>query len=528
MVAAHHDDGAASVTAFDLVFPEVAREDYPVLSLPGDAARFVLREVFCSERGCDCRRVVVLANYVERDETAAIIHFAFGRTARIELDPYGPSGPLANELLHEFTKRARSSPYRERLLAHYALWKSAADDPSDPAHARLKNVQREAAASRKPKRSRRTPARRDAAPTTGVDLVVVQRARGADAKAQQKFSRLVKKVEALRERVRAWGNQRAEIDRGLAEYQAAFSAHRDLARNFVIELDRVLSETKVSKANRSKLQRLLCTVAVDLVEEGVPEIKEIYDRHAKRAYDSTAAEEESAAIASVNAMMEVLGIDLGDEKITSFADLETMMERERAAFDQERAASDQRRSSRKKTRKQLDREAAEAAAKRDAAKAIQDVYRKLAVELHPDYERDAAEQARKTALMQEVNAAYANKDLLRLLELQLQFERVDEGARDIAAERLAHYIQVLDEQARQLASELQDLELPFRVQLDRPPPEPISPEHVLAILHEDIADVQSAIRAQRADLEALADPAKLAPWLRALPPLRQLGRDLPF
>lgn len=523
------------MTPFDLLFPEIAREDSPVFSLPGDPTSYVFREVFCSERNCDCRRVVVLANDVERDETAAIIHFAFGRTSRIELDSYGPTGPLAHELLEVFAKRARSSPYREHLLRHYTLWKSAVDDASDPAHPRLLALRREAASSRGDRRPRASKAApraaakaRGQAPASGVDLVVAQRARGATPKAQQKFARLVKKVEALRARLRAWRDERSAIDRELAQYQAAFATQRDLARRFVIALDGVLGEAKLGKANRAKVHRLVLAIAKDLADDGVAEAKEIYDRHAPRTYDAEAASEESAAVASLTAMMEVLGIELGDEKISSFADLDSFTAREREAMEQERAEAEQRRASRKKSRKQLEREAAEAAATRDAAKTIQDVYRKLAVELHPDYERDADEQARKTALMQEVNAAYASKDLLRLLELQLQYERVDEGASNIATERLVHFTRILDEQARQLASELEDLELPFRAQLNRPPPEPITPQHVLAVLHADLADLRATIRAQQADLDALADPAKLTAWIRTLPAASRIGMDLPF
>src|SRR6185436_12237903 len=59
-----------------------------------------------------------------------------------------------------------------------------------------------------------------------------------------------------------------------------------------------------------------------------------------------------------------------------------------------------------------------------ASQSVREVYRKLASELHPDRETDAAERERKTVLMQKVNQAYAAQDLLTLLQLQLDIEQI--------------------------------------------------------------------------------------------------------
>jgi len=58
-------------------------------------------------------------------------------------------------------------------------------------------------------------------------------------------------------------------------------------------------------------------------------------------------------------------------------------------------------------------------------RAVREVFRKLASELHPDRETDPAEHARKTELMQRVNQTYKAGDLLALLELQLSIEQID-------------------------------------------------------------------------------------------------------
>ena len=58
-------------------------------------------------------------------------------------------------------------------------------------------------------------------------------------------------------------------------------------------------------------------------------------------------------------------------------------------------------------------------------RAVREIFRKLASALHPDRETDPGERARKTALMQRANVAYAANDLLGLLELQFEVDQID-------------------------------------------------------------------------------------------------------
>lgn len=64
-------------------------------------------------------------------------------------------------------------------------------------------------------------------------------------------------------------------------------------------------------------------------------------------------------------------------------------------------------------------------AQQDADTLLRGIYRQLASALHPDRASDEAERQRKNALMGEANAAYERKDLVTLLNLQLQAELVD-------------------------------------------------------------------------------------------------------
>jgi len=88
------------------------------------------------------------------------------------------------------------------------------------------------------------------------------------------------------------------------------------------------------------------------------------------------------------------------------------------------------------------------------------IYKRLAKALHPDLERNADLRARKSALMQEVTAAYARNDLHTLLRLELEWldgERTD--AARLTDETLGAYTQLLKQQVAELEAEC--MELPF-------------------------------------------------------------------
>lgn len=105
--------------------------------------------------------------------------------------------------------------------------------------------------------------------------------------------------------------------------------------------------------------------------------------------------------------------------------------------------------------------------------------------------------------------------LLRLLELELTLEGVD-GARvdSVAEERLTHYNQILTEQARQLAVELDELEGPFRLAAG-PGPARLSPSRATASIAADRQEVEGHTADLRYDLERVADVRQLKAWLKS-------------
>jgi hypothetical protein len=92
-------------------------------SLPG--GQYAFMELYCNEKGCDCRRVTI-AVFAERDrDFVAHISLGFdsdGVMAGPFLDPLNRQTPYAGELADLFTDIINEDPaYLARLQRHYVL-----------------------------------------------------------------------------------------------------------------------------------------------------------------------------------------------------------------------------------------------------------------------------------------------------------------------------------------------------------------------------------------------------------------------
>lgn len=136
----------------ELLFPDLAREEAGSIRLTAtngaNPREYVLRERYCTEPRCNCRRVVIHVFDPRRQRVAASINYAFEPSVRpyedeeqIALDPLNPQSEESVPLLAAFEQMiARAPLYRERLIAHYALWKSVVDDAGHALHPRVRSI----------------------------------------------------------------------------------------------------------------------------------------------------------------------------------------------------------------------------------------------------------------------------------------------------------------------------------------------------------------------------------------------------
>jgi len=340
------------------------------------------------------------------------------------------------------------------------------------------------------------------------------------SKAQRKFNTLVQKIERLKAQLAEWRDTvpRA-IERIQRECEPLRGTYRALRIELVALLDRAASGRGMTKNEKKKLRHLISSITAELVAEQPDEsLEALHDKYS----DMSFAEHAGIVNETIKAVVgDMYGIEIGDdvdladpEQLRGVA--EKMEQRARDGLGRQRSA-DARRSKRGSAR------AAEAEARRSAAAAqvkqsLQDVYRKLAGALHPDRAPDEGERRRRTGLMQRVNVAYEAKDLLQLLELQLEAELADPSRiAELPEERLKHYLKVLEEQCAELRQALDEAQMPVRLELDLSPFATLSASSAVALVERSARELEHGVAALRRDLELLADSSRIKAWLRDYP-----------
>ena len=133
---------------FRLVFPRIAQDECRTLTPRGHGEladhTFLLDEFYCSEPGCDCRRVVL--NVIDTDERRHVATLNYGfdppnppwdEDGQLFLDPLNPQSASSAALL-KLTRQTIEfdAAYPARLRRHYRMWKRAVDDRTHPQHER--------------------------------------------------------------------------------------------------------------------------------------------------------------------------------------------------------------------------------------------------------------------------------------------------------------------------------------------------------------------------------------------------------
>ena len=125
------------------------------------------------------------------------------------------------------------------------------------------------------------------------------------------------------------------------------------------------------------------------------------------------------------------------------------------AYEQQQAETQERRAKRKKSPKQQAAADKKRAEEQNITQAVRTLYMDLVKHLHPDREPDEAEKLRKTELLKRVTTAYKANELLTLLRLQLELNRIDQAhLENLAEDQLRYYNKLLREQARELEQKL--------------------------------------------------------------------------
>lgn len=340
------------------------------------------------------------------------------------------------------------------------------------------------------------------------------------SKEQKAFNTLIGKIEVKRANLAAW---QEVIPAYQKKYVSEFLPLLETTQQMKIELlyclDRACEQKGLSSTECRMMHELISHLAADLIMERDDEdLKNLYNKHSDSDFDT----EEAAAMEGLKAMMESkLGLDMSDFDMNSPEDLiahaKILMQEQQAQHFAEQEAQAEQQAKRKKTAKQIAKEAQLQAEEQETHLSIRELYRKLASALHPDREPDLQERERKTELMQRINQAYDQKNLLLLLELQMELEHIDQASiNNISVSRLKHYNKILKEQLAELEHETLQVVEEFKEQFGLSPFEHVSSGNIMRHLAIEIVEIQQAIRQSKDELLIFKDIKKVKAWLKNL------------
>ena len=272
--------------------------------------------------------------------------------------------------------------------------------------------------------------------TNQIIQITAEQTRATLSPAQKKFNGLIKKIDAQKKLLAEWQESLARCQQDaltkLEPLKKTLSEHQ---AEMVLLLDRLFTGHKFTRNQQQKLAYLICETCDELISlRQRDDLKPLYNKYSADDFDAQAQEAEDTAADFLKTMMEeTFGIELGDGEF-DFDPRDPRGAAERLAGKIKQRQEQAEAPRRKKTAKQLAKEACEREEAAHVSKSVQAVYRQLVAALHPDREPDPAECERKTELMKKVTVAYGNKDLLQLLELQLAVEQIGQGTLNNIAE----------------------------------------------------------------------------------------------
>jgi hypothetical protein len=338
---------------------------------------------------------------------------------------------------------------------------------------------------------------------------------------QQTFNRLVRSVQILREKLAEWAAfEPLHHQRVVNELVPLLRQLGEARRETILTLGRIL-DGKVAggvpgRAEQRNLRDYLLELAhVHLVEDPADaQIIALHDQYAGLGFaEGQALERELAR----EVAEQRFGVALDEHELGgSVEDVMAAAAAKARQAAEERAQAGRSRRARGANARTPDPDRAGAAARAadEASQSVREVFRKLASALHPDRASDEADRTRRHELMQRVNHAYDEGDLLSLLNLQFEIEQIDAAhlAR-VSTARIGHYNKVLREQVRELEQELAAITAHYGL-LPAQSAAIVTPATVQQGLKSELAGLKRAIKGMKAHRVLMLESAARKRWLQ--------------
>ncbi|MCE7041806.1 hypothetical protein [Dyadobacter sp. CY312] len=341
-------------------------------------------------------------------------------------------------------------------------------------------------------------------------------------KQQKEFNRLTKKIEQLEKTLAEFRRGRDILnERHGKEMAPLFREMHACQVEIVKGMDKVFPDKIFKKTDHKKLSYLITDTSFDLISKhGYEDLKIIFNKYNEHDYDTVNAEVDRQAADMAKGMASFFGVEFEDDVDISttekfhekmfekISEQEEILEEEQRIFDEKKAAK-------KKTQKQLDREEEQKNEELRVTKSVRSVYMDLVKALHPDREKDEAEKQRKTEIMQRVTQAYNDNNLMALLKLQMEFDRIDkEHLERLADEQLLYYNKVLKQQVIDLDFEKAEIVEELGEFSGLEPYYVRSAEILIFKFNDDLRLLKKELKDTKKEIELWNDPLKVKSYLK--------------
>ena len=301
---------------------------------------------------------------------------------------------------------------------------------------------------------------KDIKPIAKTALVISSNKQKPLNRQQIAFNKLIKKIEKLRVELKTTSD---DLDKQLAYYgkeihpleTKANEKRKGILRIVFPQLQR---NKKIKGEEKKTLKRFIISFLKDIFSNDAnpPEqdLKDIFKAVHGESYEEVAEDEFEMMKDEMQNMFRENGFefDLGGlNKNMSAAEIAAKMKELSDEMKEQEEEKEVNKSNRKKTAKQLEKEAKTKQIEEVRNKNIKSIYKQLVKALHPDLEQDELVKAKKERLMQRLTVAYENNDLHEMLSLEIEFINKEENNIDtLTTDKLAIYNQVLKEQIQAL------------------------------------------------------------------------------
>lgn len=322
-------------------------------------------------------------------------------------------------------------------------------------------------------------------------------------KRQKEFNQLSEKIEQLDLLIPELRNSyHLLIERVKNEYNPLVMEYQSFRVEMVKLMDRTYEKDLYRKIYLTKLAYLISEISFDLIlNYNFQELMPLFNKYSEIDFETTLKELKHADSQLIDSRLLAEENEIPDD--SAFHELD---EEEQNRIKEELRAEKAR---------VFSEEAKKAVTRQKTTKSVRTVYMDLVKAFHPDRETDETEKIRKTEIMQRVTKTYQENNLLELLKLQIEFERIDQSQlENMTKDQLTYYNVVLKEQVEELEKEKSELQQQISSLCGLKPEHANSMTTIVVKFNTNINEVKAEIKAIKLTLKRWKEPSVLKAFLK--------------